>query len=156
MEYDFDCKIEWEEFEKVVGQRVTQLRENCDSFLTYLKMIDKEMTFNELCCMFVGDFADMVLNDEEVDEDSQFHTLKTQELSAEFGMCVAEFSKKTEIPMYMDISLSKSDFKYKSYLCLDVLIATPNGFVYKDGAEKKLNKLRDSGVVFQLNDKDLC
>jgi hypothetical protein len=152
--FPFDCKIEWEQFEKVVGKKAILFKENCDSFLVLLKMMDKdELTFNELCSMFSDDFLFEYFFSEDTLDDVSLFSEKVSKLKKEFNECIDIFQEKTKIKTYMDTSLLKSDFKIKSYLCLDVLDCTNKGFVYQEGTEEKLCELQKKGIDFEITNK---
>jgi hypothetical protein len=150
---NFDCKIEWEQFEKVVGEKAIQCREKCDSFLVLLKMMDKELTFDELCAMFVDDFLFDYFFSEDTLEDVSLCNDKINELKEEFNACIEVFQQKTSVPLYVDTSLLTSDYTLKSYLCVDVLDTTSKGFVYQEGAEEKLEELQKQGIEIELSEK---
>jgi hypothetical protein len=155
-EFPFDCKIDWEQFEKVVGQQATLLKEHCDSFLVLLKMMDKrELKFNELCSMFSDDFLfDYYFSEDTLEDLSLFHD-KVKELKEEFNKCIEIFQEKTNVQIYVDTSFLHTYIgeDIKSYLCLDVLEPTSKGFIYQEGAEEKLEELKKQGIKFEITDK---
>lgn len=153
-DFDFDCKINWESFEQIVGHQATLFREHCDSFLVFLKMMNKTLEFNELCIMLEDDFLfDYFFSEDNIEFISLCND-NINDLHKEFNQCMDCFTEKTNIKIYFDTSLLPNDFSIKGYFCLDVLEPTINGFVYKDGTEEKLNWLKNQGIDFQIT-KDL-
>jgi hypothetical protein len=140
--------IEWQEFEKTVGENALKFRQDCEDFMITSSLFGASMCFVSVCLMLVDNelFDDFFENCKS--EEKSFCNKLFIKLKENFECCLLDFEKKTNIHIYLDSSLINSYNSVGGYLCLEVGETKNYHYQYKEGMMEKVNDLQRKGIVF--------
>lgn len=133
-------EIEWNEFEKVVGEKAIQFKESCDNFIITSKMFGINLGFSGVCLMLVDDSLFDDFFEDCTQEDTSFLRKKFIELNEQLESCFVDFNKKTGV--WLDLNSSLAANSYSIGGKLEVVF-------YKEGMIDTLNELKRKGIAIQ-------
>ena len=144
-QFDFNKKyytleIEWQEFERVIGEKVNQFKKSCENFIIMSKMFGVNLWVGEVFLMLVDYslFDDFFENCQQ--EDMSFLRKQFLELNEQLESCCVDFNKKTGIWIDLDASLIEPGYSIDGRL---------NVVLYEEGDMEKLNELQRKGIVIK-------
>jgi hypothetical protein len=150
--------IDWDNFEKVVGNQAVELKRQFDGFLVLLNLTNhnnefdySDFDFGTILSIFSDDLSDFYFDGQH--QDDSLYLQKIDELQKQFNDCLDFFEKETEIKVVLDVCGKKDSEFLKGYMCLDVFEYGVGDCILIDKFNDLLDKLKNRGIEFDLIDK---